>query len=99
MVFDLVGGDTQTRSFPVLKRGGYLVSAIQPVSQEEAARHGVTGTMMRLEPSDEETHLAIQLVIPPLVRYSFEHTKTKKGTSTEQSSTHGTSRFATCGSP
>src|SRR5437870_359172 len=53
VVFDLVGGDIQKRSFLVLKKGGYLVSAIQPVSQEEAARHGVTGTMMRLEPSGD----------------------------------------------
>ena len=51
MVFDLVGGDTQNRSFLVLKEGGYLISAGQPVSQEEAAKHHVTGTMMRLAPS------------------------------------------------
>ena len=51
MVFDLVGGDTQKRSFLVLKEGGHLVSATQPVSQEEAARHRVSGTMMRLAPS------------------------------------------------
>ena len=51
MVFDLIGGDTQQRSFLVLKEGGYLVSAIQPVSQEEAARHHVSGMMMRLAPS------------------------------------------------
>src|ERR1700741_4733896 len=37
VVFDLVGGDTQMRSFLVLKEGGHLVSATQPVSQEEAA--------------------------------------------------------------
>src|SRR5882757_3492842 len=36
VVFDLVGGDTQKRSFLVLREGGYLVSAVQPVSQEEA---------------------------------------------------------------
>src|ERR1700756_5733163 len=53
VVFDLVGGDTQKRSFLVLKEGGYLVSAVQPVSQEEAARHRVTGTMMRLAPSGD----------------------------------------------
>jgi NADPH:quinone reductase-like Zn-dependent oxidoreductase len=53
VVFDLVGGDTQKRSFLVLKEGGYLVSAVQPVSQEEAARHLVTGTMMRLAPSGD----------------------------------------------
>ena len=32
VVFDLVGGDTQKRSFLVLKEGGHLVSATQPVS-------------------------------------------------------------------
>ena len=53
VVFDLVGGDTQKRSFLVLKEGGYLVSATQPVSQEEAAKHGVSGVMMRLTPSGD----------------------------------------------
>jgi NADPH:quinone reductase-like Zn-dependent oxidoreductase len=53
VVFDLVGGDTQKRSFLVLKEGGHLVSAIQPVSQEEAAKHRVTGVMMRLSPSGD----------------------------------------------
>jgi NADPH:quinone reductase-like Zn-dependent oxidoreductase len=48
VVFDLVGGDTQKRSFLVLKEGGHLVSAVQPVSQEEAAMHHVSGVMMRL---------------------------------------------------
>src|SRR6267154_2741174 len=51
VVFDLIGGDIQKRSFLVLKEGGHLVSAIQPVSQEEAAKHRVSGEMMRLAPS------------------------------------------------
>jgi NADPH:quinone reductase-like Zn-dependent oxidoreductase len=51
MVFDLIGGDTQKRSFLVLKEGGHLVSATQPVSQEETARYRVSGEMMRLAPS------------------------------------------------
>jgi len=53
VVFDLIGGDTQQRSFLVLKEGGHLVSARQPVSQEESARHRVSGTMMRLAPSGD----------------------------------------------
>jgi NADPH:quinone reductase-like Zn-dependent oxidoreductase len=53
VVFDLVGGDTQKQSFLVLKEGGHLISATQPVSQEEAARHHVSGAMMRLAPSAE----------------------------------------------
>jgi NADPH:quinone reductase-like Zn-dependent oxidoreductase len=53
VVFDLVGGDTQKRSFLVLKEGGHLVSATQPVSQEDAAKHRVSGSMMRLAPSGD----------------------------------------------
>jgi NADPH:quinone reductase-like Zn-dependent oxidoreductase len=53
VVFDLIGGDTQKRSFLVLKKGGYLVAATQPVSQEEAAKYGVSGTMMRLAASGD----------------------------------------------
>src|SRR2546428_4871634 len=51
VVFDLIGGDVQERSFLVLKEGGHLVAATQPVSQEETARHRVSGEMMRLAPS------------------------------------------------
>jgi NADPH:quinone reductase-like Zn-dependent oxidoreductase len=53
VIFDLVGGDTQNRSFLVLKEGGHLVSATQPVSQEETARQRVSGEMMRLAPSGD----------------------------------------------
>jgi NADPH:quinone reductase-like Zn-dependent oxidoreductase len=51
VVFDLIGGEIQKRSFLVLKEGGHLVATTQPVSQEEAARHHVSGAMMRLAPS------------------------------------------------
>ena len=53
VVFNLIRGDTQNRSFLVLKEGGYLVSATQPVAQEEAAAHRVSGVMMRLAPTGE----------------------------------------------
>ena len=53
VVIDLVGGDTQQRSFLVLKEGGHLVAATQPVSQEEAEKHHVSGAMMRLAPSGD----------------------------------------------
>jgi NADPH:quinone reductase-like Zn-dependent oxidoreductase len=53
VVFDSVGGDTQKRSFLVLKEGGHLVSATRPVSQEEALRYGVSAVMMRLAGSGD----------------------------------------------
>jgi NADPH:quinone reductase-like Zn-dependent oxidoreductase len=40
-VIDLVGGETQNRSFQVLRRGGKLVSAVSRPDQHLAERHGV----------------------------------------------------------
>jgi NADPH:quinone reductase-like Zn-dependent oxidoreductase len=40
-VLDLVGGDTQRRSFQVLRRGGKLISAVSPPDQDLASQHGV----------------------------------------------------------
>ena len=40
-VLDTIGGDTQERSFKTLKKGGILVSIVQPPSQELAAKYGV----------------------------------------------------------
>jgi NADPH:quinone reductase-like Zn-dependent oxidoreductase len=41
VVLDTVGGDTQERSWAVLKPGGMLVSTVQAPSQEIADAHGV----------------------------------------------------------
>jgi NADPH:quinone reductase-like Zn-dependent oxidoreductase len=51
LVLDLIGGETQRRSFGVLKPGGALIATAQPPSEEEAARHKVRATMMRMEAS------------------------------------------------
>jgi NADPH:quinone reductase-like Zn-dependent oxidoreductase len=40
-VVDLVGGETQDRSFRVLRRGGKLISAVSKPDQKLAERHGV----------------------------------------------------------
>lgn len=40
-VIDLVGGETQTRSFQVLRRGGKLISAVSRPDQDLAKRYGV----------------------------------------------------------
>jgi NADPH:quinone reductase-like Zn-dependent oxidoreductase len=41
LVLDTIGGQTQERSFGVLRRGGVLVSLITPPSQALAQQHGV----------------------------------------------------------
>lgn len=62
VVFNFIRGDTQERSFLVLKEGGHLVSATQPVSPEETARHRVSGEMMRLAPSGDVLGRIAQLL-------------------------------------
>ena len=46
VVLDTVGGDTQERSWRVLKPGGMLVSTVPAPSQETAATHGVRAAMV-----------------------------------------------------
>jgi NADPH:quinone reductase-like Zn-dependent oxidoreductase len=50
VVLDTVGGDTQQRSWSVLKPGGMLVSTIQPPSEETATAHGVRQHMVVSNP-------------------------------------------------
>ena len=51
VVLDLIGGETQQRSWGVLKAGGILVSLLEPPSQEDAAKYGVRATFMGAQPS------------------------------------------------
>jgi NADPH:quinone reductase-like Zn-dependent oxidoreductase len=46
VVFDTVGGETQERAFQTLKRGGVLVSTVNPPSAEKAKEFGVTVAMV-----------------------------------------------------
>jgi NADPH:quinone reductase-like Zn-dependent oxidoreductase len=51
LVFDLIGGETQRRSFGVLKAGGRLVATAAPPSPEEAAKYKVEAQMMGMKAS------------------------------------------------
>ena len=48
-VIDLVGGETQKRSFQVLRRGGRLISAVSPPDQQAAQSHGVKAAFFLVE--------------------------------------------------
>ncbi|HVS51065.1 MAG TPA: NADP-dependent oxidoreductase [Opitutaceae bacterium] len=54
LVLDLVAGETQQRSWAVLKPGGRIVSTLQPPSPEEAARHHAEGKVFFAEPRREQ---------------------------------------------
>jgi NADPH:quinone reductase-like Zn-dependent oxidoreductase len=51
VVLDTVGGDTQERSWKVLKRGGILVSIVSPPNVETALQHGVRQAFVFTQPN------------------------------------------------
>jgi len=55
VVLDLIGGETQERSWKVLKAGGIMVSTIQPPSEETAAAHGVRAGFIASAPPIAQT--------------------------------------------
>ena len=63
VVFDTVGGDTQQRSWGVLKAGGILVSVVQAPSEEIAAAHGVRQAFVFSSPPVGETLTEIATLV------------------------------------
>ncbi len=62
VVFDTVGGDTQDRSWQVLKPGGILVSIISPPVAETAAAHGVRSAFVFVQPAGRQLTAIAQLI-------------------------------------
>lgn len=50
VVLDLVGGETQVRSYKTLRSGGRLISTIMPPDADMAAAHGVKASMFYAKP-------------------------------------------------
>jgi NADPH:quinone reductase-like Zn-dependent oxidoreductase len=54
LVFDLIGGETQDRSWSVLKPSGTLVSTLGQPPQEKAAQHQARAVGYQAQPNGEE---------------------------------------------
>ncbi|MGH9572599.1 MAG: NADP-dependent oxidoreductase [Candidatus Acidiferrales bacterium] len=50
VVLDAIGGETQQRSWSVLRRGGILISIVSPVAADKATSLGVRGAFFIVEP-------------------------------------------------
>jgi NADPH:quinone reductase-like Zn-dependent oxidoreductase len=61
-VLDLVGGDTQTRSFQVLRPGGKLISAVSQPDQDRAKQHGVNAGFFLVEVTTERLRRIAELI-------------------------------------
>src|SRR5258705_7263236 len=54
IVLDTIGGETQERSWSVLKKDGVLVSLVQPLHEEKAKKLGVGAAIIAAQPIDEQ---------------------------------------------
>lgn len=68
VVLDLIGGDTQERSWKVLKKGGILVSTVGISSPETADRLGVQGKAFRVHPDAAQLGQMAGLIVTGKLR-------------------------------
>ena len=68
VVLDTQGGDTQQRSYQVLKKGGTLVSTLGIQNPELAKKYGVRATGFQAQPNGEELRIIARLVDEKKIR-------------------------------
>jgi NADPH:quinone reductase-like Zn-dependent oxidoreductase len=61
VVLDTIGGETQDRSWQVLRKGGRLVATIQPPPLEKSAAYGVEGRFVNATPDGQRLEELAQL--------------------------------------
>ena len=75
LVFDLIGGDTQQRSLKIIKKGGRLITTVQPKYQEEAKANDIHMEVFMTQSLPEELEQLGNLIdsgkIKPIVTRTF----------------------------
>jgi NADPH:quinone reductase-like Zn-dependent oxidoreductase len=54
VVLDSVGGDTLERSYPIVKKGGFLVSIVAALDHAKLEKHGIHGATVELQSNGDE---------------------------------------------
>src|SRR6059036_2776420 len=54
VVLDSVGKDTLTRSYGVVRKGGFIVTLVARIDQGELDKHGIHGASLSVEPNSDE---------------------------------------------
>ncbi|WP_135557156.1 NADP-dependent oxidoreductase [Paenibacillus cymbidii] len=72
LVIDSVGGDTENRSWSVLKQGGILVSLTHPPSQENAQNHGVKAKFNTKFPTKANLQTIAQLIADGTIKAEID---------------------------
>jgi NADPH:quinone reductase-like Zn-dependent oxidoreductase len=82
MVLDLISGDTQDRSWQLLRRGGILVSTLAEPSQEKARAHHVRGMRFTVHESGSDLAAISRLIddgkVKPKITKTFQFVEAAK---------------------
>ncbi|WP_428329506.1 NADP-dependent oxidoreductase [Mucilaginibacter sp.] len=62
LVIDLAGGETLAKSFAVIKKGGKLLSAVMPPSEDLAKQYNVTAAFISSAPSHKKLEYGAKMV-------------------------------------
>jgi NADPH:quinone reductase-like Zn-dependent oxidoreductase len=62
VVLDTIGGETQERSWRVLKKGGALISLVRPPSDQKARQFGARGIMCSVQPDGAQLSKIAKLI-------------------------------------
>ncbi len=62
VVFDTVGGDTFERAFQTLKKGGFMVTAVQFPSEEKSREFGIKAARVYCKPNAKQLAAISELV-------------------------------------
>ena len=75
LLIDTIGGDVQTNSWPLIKKGGLLVAVTEQPNQDKAQEYGVKGEFVFIEPSSRILRELNTLVeakqLMPLIEHRF----------------------------
>ncbi len=72
LVYDLIGGETQDRSWQVLKRGGALVSTVRQPDAAKAAAAGVSAKRYSARPDGGQLHEIAALIDAGRVKVTID---------------------------
>lgn len=82
VVIDTIGGETQERSWSVMRPSGTLICLVGPVSQEKAAQHGVRAVFFIVTPSRHQLIKIAELIdsgiLRPIISETFSLDKAKE---------------------
>ena len=75
VVLDTVAGDTLKRSYDVVKKGGFIVSILEPPNKAELEKRGIRGTAILVEPNAAQLSEIGKLIdakkVKPFVSQTF----------------------------